>query len=110
MRWIDLAKLLIPIAGAVIPKAAPLVPAILVAVDEAQRAHPDSDEAREVKRAHVINSVAASAEIASRLGPVAISPAQAITIAQAVFQIVDTTHAIAKAQRVDDPPAPAPQP
>lgn len=96
MTWFDLAKLLIPVVGAVVPGAGPLVPLILAGITEAQALH-DVDHPLD-KKAHVLNVVAIGAAAATATGKVRIDPAQAAVVTNSVFDAVDAVHAIVKAQ------------
>lgn len=98
MKWLELAKLLLPVVCAVIPGAKPLEPFILAGATEAQAIH-GADKPGE-KQAHVLNVVALGAEAATATGKVAIEPAQAAMITQSVFSAIDAVHAIVKAQPV----------
>jgi hypothetical protein len=107
MRWIDIARLALPILGIALPRAAPVIPIIAGAIDEAQRALPDSTESREAKREHVFRTVAAGADVASSLTDRKIDAGEAVSATQAVFQAIDAIHAIAKANQPEAAPAPA---
>lgn len=107
MKWHLLANILAPALAIAFPVAAPVIPAILTAINEAQAAHPDSDESREAKREHVFRAVMAGSEAGSALSGKQIPPAAAVAITQAVFQSIDAIHAIGKAQGLEAAPAPA---
>jgi hypothetical protein len=94
MKWFDIAKALLPVVGALIPGAGPLVPFIIVGVHEAE-AIPGATGAE--KQAHVLNVVADGAAAATASGKVAIDPAAAMTATTAVFSAVDAVHAIVTA-------------
>lgn len=110
MKWIDLANLAIPLLGMILPRARPVLPIIWSAANEAQKAFPDNNEAREAKREHVFRAVAGSAEAASQMSGKPFDVGEAIAATQAVFQAIDAIHAIAKAQQTSAAPAAAPQP
>jgi hypothetical protein len=110
MKWHQLANILAPALAIAFPVAAPAIPAILTAINEAQAAHPDSDESREAKREHVFRAVMAGSDVATELTGKRIPPAAAVAITQAVFQSVDAIHAIGKAQGLEAAPAAASKP
>lgn len=97
MNWINLARLLIPILGVVVPDAAPLVPMILHGVDEAEAIHGAGTGA--AKKAHVLALVRDGATTASATGKVHIDPGKATNITEAVFNAVDDVHAIVQANQ-----------
>lgn len=107
MKWFDLARLALPLIGIALPRAAPVIPIIAGAIEEAAKSFPDSDESREAKREHVFRAVAGSADAVSTLTPAKINAGEAVAATQAVFQAIDAIHAIAKANQHEAPAAPA---
>lgn len=107
MKWTDIANYVAPILGIVIPRARTLIPALLQAINEAQRMFPDTDETREQKRAHVFAAVLAfvNGERAGAGAPIGLG--DVIAAIQTIFQAIDAIHAIAKAQQAAEAPAPA---
>jgi hypothetical protein len=96
MKWFDLAKMLVPVVGAVVPGAAPLVPFILTGIHEAEALHGDDGQA---KKAHVLTLVANGAAAVSATGKVSIDPGLAVAVTNAVFQAVDNVHDVVKANQ-----------
>jgi hypothetical protein len=102
MKWLDLAKLLLPIVGGLVPGAAPLVPTILIGITDAE--HLGEDGA--AKKAHVLQLVADGAATANATGKVTIDPTQAVFAAESVFNVVDSVRSTLKANAAVDPIAP----
>lgn len=91
MKWFQLAQLLAPILGVVIPGAGPVVPFILAGIHDAQAIHGDTNNS--AKKALVYDAV--SAAVAS--GKVNIPQQAATQLTDAVFQSIDNVQVIAKA-------------
>jgi hypothetical protein len=102
MKWFEVAQLLAPLVGLLIPGSAPVIPLIIRGVTEAE-AIPGATGAD--KKAHVLNLVAASAEAETAIGTLTIPPAAALQIANAVFQAVDGVRAVVLVNQVQVPPA-----
>lgn len=104
-KWSDIARAIVPIAGAFIPAFAPLVPAVLVGINEADALPGASNDA---KRQHVLNIVIVGAQTATATGKVRIDPNAAVTITDAVFDAIDNVKHIAAANATIETTAPAP--
>jgi hypothetical protein len=102
MKWKEIAELLLPTVGALVPAAAPYVPLMHVGIQEADALFTDGTE----KAAHVENLVATGAAAATATGKVAIDPTTAVGITRSVFSIIDSVHQVLKA----NPPQPAATP
>ena len=91
MKWFELAKLLMPVLAVALPGSAPLIPFIEDGITQAQLVHGDTNNA--AKKQLVYDAAAA----ASATHKVAIDPATAVVITDAVFATIDNVHKIVQA-------------
>lgn len=105
MKWSDVANYVIPVLTIILPAARQVLPVMLQAINEAQRAFPNTDDKREAKRAAVFNAVIDAIAPAPDKPRGALTVGEAIAATQTVFTAIDALHAIAKAQQVSAAPA-----
>ena len=105
-RFLDIARLAIPAAGAFIPELAPFVPFILRGVEEADKLDAPGEE----KRAHAINIVREAAHAVQDTGHGRVDPDVAATIAARVIDSIDGFKTIVHELSADEAVAQLPKP
>lgn len=83
MKWIAIAKLVLPFIAAFVPQAKPLLPFIEKGLDEAEVLHGDDSDAKE---GHVYRVV----ENAVNTKQVLMTPEQAVVFTDAIFNMADS--------------------
>lgn len=90
-KFFDIARMILPLLGFLVPGAAPILPYILDGITAAE-AIPGASGAD--KKAHALQVVSDGAAAVTASGKLTIDPAAAVATATAVFSAVDNVKAI----------------
>jgi hypothetical protein len=105
-KWSDIARFAVPVVTLFVPQLAPLQPAIMRGIDEADKLDVEDHQ----KREHVINIVRDAAEAAQAAGRTEINPNDAAVLAGRIIDSVDgvklLVHELSADELVQQLPAP----